>query len=761
MTTRAGPAVTSSSPPDPGPGRGGAVLATPGRGGRLGRLRRVHPALALVCAPVVFNLVALRHEASVVSTLNDSSFHEQMVRYAVHQLQLGHLPLDGWYPYLGLGSPLFLHYQSLGATLAGLLGLAIGGDRAFSIALYLLVALWPVCVYLAARLLGLTRWQAGGAAVVSSFVASATGVGYEQPSYLFVGFGVWSQLIGMWGLPLAWGFTARAIRHGRGYALSAFFIAFTIASHFITGYLTALPLVLVPLAAPSELRRRLRRSAFVALCAFLASAWVTLPLVLTGRYTSLNEFLQGSVDTDSYGARQALRWLFDGSLFDFGRLLPVLTVLVLVGLARALWRWREDEVARLLALCFGVALVAFFGRPTLGPLLHLLPGARDLFLRRFVVGVQLAGILLAGVALERLAAGARSLAVRRTSWRLAPRPLLAGIGAVVATTALLAPAWTHALSTDNRDAFYVGQQRANDASIGPAIAELVAQAEVLGPGRFFAGNPTDGWGSLFTVGSSPGSVPVFKYLASLDVDLVGYTLRTSSLMTDPEGYFDEDDPADYPLFGIRYLLLPALNPPAAVGQVIAAARATLVERVGGDALYETHGDGYFRVVQTAGVIPADRTDIGLATEAFVHSSLALDGPYPVIAYGGQSPPATTLPAGGARATTGAVLAAGTDLPEGLASATVSAAGRSVVVLAVSYDPGWTATVDGRAAPTQMVAPALVGVAVSPGRHVVAFRYRPPSYYPELFALAVVGLAGPALLERSRRRRRGGSPAPDS
>ena len=44
----------------------------------------------------------------------------------------GHLPMTSWFPYLGLGSPQFLHYQGLPAMLTGVLGLATGGDSALS-----------------------------------------------------------------------------------------------------------------------------------------------------------------------------------------------------------------------------------------------------------------------------------------------------------------------------------------------------------------------------------------------------------------------------------------------------------------------------------------------------------------------------------------------------------------------------------------------------------------------------------------------------
>ena len=67
--------------------------------------------------------------------------------------------------------------------------------------------------------------------------------------------------------------------------------------------------------------------------------------------------------------------------------------------------------------------------------------------------------------------------------------------------------------------------------------------------------------------------------------------------------------------------------------------------------------------------------------------------------------------------------------------------RATVVLSASYDPGWHATVNGRPAPTVMVAPALVGVVVGPGVHTVAFTYDGYGSYTALFVLAFVVLAG--------------------
>ena len=72
---------------------------------------------------------------------------------------------------------------------------------------------------------------------------------------------------------------------------------------------------------------------------------------------------------------------------------------------------------------------------------------------------------------------------------------------------------------------------------------------------------------------------------------------------------------------------------------------------------------------------------------------------------------------------------------------------AVVLLKASYDPSWTATVDGRAVKPVMMAPSLVGVAVGPGRHVVRFRYAPYGAYLALFAIGILTLLALTILPR--------------
>ncbi|HEY6428081.1 MAG TPA: hypothetical protein VIX84_12725, partial [Acidimicrobiales bacterium] len=321
----------------------------------------------VVALAMGWGLWALRPELRAVPYLDDSSIHQQMVRFAATRISQGHLPLTSWFPYLGLGSPQFLHYQSLPSMTAGLFGTFIDPDTVFRWSLYLLLALWPLTVYWCARLFGLSRWTAAAAAAVSPFLASVPGIGYEAQAYVWRGYGVWTQLWASWTLPLAWGFSYRALRSVRRQALlpAVLFIMITVALHFETGYLAFVPLVVWPFVVPSDLWRRLGRAVLVGGCALLASAWVIVPLLTQSHWAARNQVLEGTGLENGYGARQMLDWLFTGRLFDngfslFGVPFPVITVLVGVGIVACVVWWRTFVAGRALVSIFVLTLLMTF-----------------------------------------------------------------------------------------------------------------------------------------------------------------------------------------------------------------------------------------------------------------------------------------------------------------------------------------------------------------------------------------------------------------
>jgi hypothetical protein len=719
-----------------------------------GRTTAVWWPWSIVAAATGWNLVSLRALTLNVAYGNDSTMHEQMVRFATAQLRAGHLPLTSWFPFLGEGSPQFLHYQSLPAILTGLAGLAVGPDVAFRWSLYLLLSLWPVSIYLAARLFwastagagtaGAGRPAAAASAAMAPFLMSATGVGYEQVAYVWTGYGVWTQLWASWTLPLAWGLSWRAIRDGRGYLGAILLTALTVALHFETGYLALSVLLVWPLLAGRPLAARLRRAAVILGGSLLAAAWVIVPLVEQRRWAAVNEPLQGTGLVNGYGARDVLHWLLSGQLLDYGRL-PVISVLAALGLGLAWLAWSSSADARALLAALAVCLLFAFGRTTFGSLVDVIPGSADIFFRRFMMGVQLAALLLAGRGAAWLAARCvRLLEAGVPRWPA----ILSPAAVLVAAVAVLAPVWLQLGAYDRADGTAIAAQRRADATQGADLDRLVAVIERDGGGRTYAGMPSN-WGENFTV----GEVPVFQYLESLDVDEVGYTLRTASLMTDPEYYFDDRDPSDYQLFAVRYLILPAGTKPPV------PARPTM--RSGPYWLWTINDAGYVQAGQIVGEISANRTNVGARSVPLLHSGLAADGAYLGVRYGsagGGNGPLPTVPS---QSLAGMVSAQSADLDDGEASATVRMRQPGVAVLSASYDPGWTATVNGRPEPIRMVAPALVAVDVPAGTDHVVFRYHGYGDYPALLALGGLALAMVALapwcVEYARRR----APIPSS
>jgi hypothetical protein len=708
----------------------------------LARLKWPH---ALVGLSTLFGLVALRGETRFAQPLNDSAFHMQMVRWAGGQIHRGRVPLDGWFPDLSLGSSFFHHYQSLPETLTAYAAVGTGSPyrTAYLWILYLLLASWPISVYFGSRLLGWGDWTAAGAAATASLlVFSAPGFvsyGFEWGSYIWSGTGLYGQLWAMWLLPLAWGLTWRTVKDGRRYAAAAIAVALTIACHFIAGYLALLTIGVwvIALIGAGRVVPRLIRAAAVAGGALLIALWVLVPLIEGTTWTNNSEYFRGTAFDDSYGAGKVLGWLVRGQLFDQHRI-PVITLLFAAGLVVCIARARRDARARGLLGVFLLSLILFSGRHALGPVLGWLPGSADVQFQRFEMGVDLAGILIAGVGV-----GAGVNALRRLWDQRIPSKygIYWGVAVIAVVVVILAPAWSDRWDLARTSAGYIEQQQVYDATSGRAVRGLIAKVKSLGGGRVYAGLPGN-WGKTYKV----GYVPMYTWLADHDVDQVGWDFRTlNSLSTDIEATFDEKNLAQYQMLGIRYLLLPAGHVPPVPAKLIASA--------GGSELYRVATSGYFQVVDRTAAITADRNDLEYVTRGWRQSDFALHDLYPGIAFAGSTPPP---PTSGGAGKPGAVVSSTEDRAGGVFAASVAMRRAAVALLKASYDPSWTATVDGRSVKPVMMAPSLVGVDVGPGRHFVRFRYAPYAAYPVLFALGILVAIALALVPRraalSRRSR---------
>jgi hypothetical protein len=701
----------------------------------------------LVAVAIEFNLWTLRAEAAPVTYQNDSVVHITMVEWARDRIEVAQLPFDGWFPNLGLGSAQFHHYQSLPHIVTGLLATVFGTEKTFAVLLYLLLCFWPLSVYWSARLVGWGRWPSAIAALVAPLVASTPGFGYESSSYTWQGWGLWPQLWAMWLLPLAWASTWRAVAQRGSISLAALVLSATVACHYMTGYLAFLSVGVIVVIGLKDFGRRLLRGVLVVVAALAASAWVVVPIWLDRAWIVKDEFLASvPIWHDSFGARKVLGWLLWGELFD-GLRFPTLTILVGVGMVVCVARWRRDERARLLLALFVLSLLLFFGRPTLGPVLDLLPASEELFLHRYIIGVHMAGILLAGVGGAWLGRSAFNLSRSHVASHL--RPLSVGAALAVTLLVVLWPALQERAASATQGGRWIREQRAVDATEGRNVAALVQAAASSEPGRFYSGL-LNSWGERYTI----GYVPIFRVYAQWGADSIGNILRTASLSTTIEPRFDETNPGHYDMFNVRHLILHADQQP-----LVPAAEVT---RRGQHVLWTVDTSGYFQFVDIVGpVVVANRSNIGPKMEPFMNSDLPGRGHYQPVSFAGSSAASITAdPMTVPPAPPGTVSDVAIDMGAGYARATVDAERPGALILKVSFDPRWRVTVDGVQVPPQMFSPSFVGRELTTGRHEVSLEYIPFPRYDILVAIAVVSLLGPTAVARLRHRSRDRSPDPD-
>lgn len=692
---------------------------------------------------VAWGLILLWPERADVWYLNDASVHRSMVEWAAGRFRAGHIPFDGWYPYLGLGASRFHHYQSLPHILTGA-AWSVFGRGVFGWSLYLLLATWPVSVFHGGRLLGLGPWPAAVAALASPLIVSAPGLGYEWGSYVWLGSGTWAQLWGMWLLPICLGSCWQAVS-GRGRLwVAGLLLGSTIAVHLLTGYFAVLALGVFVLARPSELVPRVGRGVVVAVAGAVASAWMLVPLLVDARWAINDEFSRGTPFYDSFGGSQAVRWLVTGELFDRGRL-PMLTVAAALGVVVAIRGWRREAPRVLLGL-LALGLVLFSGRPTFAWLIDPLPGSEDLFLRRFVFGVHLAGLYLAGLGAVWAVSLAQRALARAGAGSARARAAIA-VAAIAAIVCVPAAIERIGYAGDNRVA--IDAQRFATSVDGAGFTELAAEAMARGDGRLSAGRRSPSPPTYLV-----GSVPAYAALTNLQADAVGFARPTWSLATGAEFRLDPADAAMLDLFGVRYVLHP--------DTAGAPEGWTEVGRSGRHVLSASPTSGYVRLVDTLPEIEVDRRTIGERTAWFLRSDLPAVGMIPLLRFPGTIAATPTLDPGDLPAQApGEVTEQRHDPAAGVYAATTEATRPAVAMFAVSFDPRFEAFVDGRQVSPQALAPGVIGVPVPTGRHDVELVYRPIDWYPALFALGLAALLALALVERrARRRSRGpGEPHP--
>lgn len=706
---------------------------------------------ALLAATISFGLYALRPEATVGAPLpNDGVIHLLNLERAANKLISGRESDISWLDPTGMGSPMSHYYQPLPyaataaiyALLSQALRIPISLDASYGWVLYALLSAFPLSVFWFARRLGASNLAAALAAALTPLVVTDGLDGIEYSSYLWRGHGLFTQLWAMVLLPLAAGQAYLFVWLGRGLPMAALLAAATVYSDVGLGCLalgSAVLLSLLPILMAETLgegltqaRRRLTRLALL-----LATVTLMATPVLAPHFENAGNLAYGVWESDSrydsYGRDWVLSAFLGGALLDFGRI-PILTVLALAGTLLSLFSWRREGRLAPAALAL-LWLALFFGRTTWGAAADLLPASAWIPMGRFVIGLQLAAVVLGGLA---LAAPWEAGMVRRGRWL--------SVAVVLATALVLIPAYQGRLTYLAENNSAIGVNKAAYSREASEMRALVATVKAGGPGRTYAG-PAAGWGGKYRV----GDVPVYALLTRAGLDTIGTTFPAMSLNPDTQRLFDETRRDHFEAFNVRYVVAPS--------DWSAPSFLEVSERFGRHVLYKAPASGYLQVAGSAMAFRGLGRDLYFGATDWLASRLPAALDYPTVQLDAiERNEKDSFPLTGARdvfAGTGPLLptfANGEVLSEEWhpdeVSARVEMTAPGTLVFKVPYQEGWSAEADGAAAQVVRVLPNYVAVKLQPGLHLVRFRYQPPRPSAPLSAVGLLGLLAAILLGRS-------------
>ena len=242
------------------------------------------------------------------------------------------------FPYIALGSPQFLHYQSLAAVLTGVLAQIISPASAVAWTTYLLLGTWPICVYISrSALLALAHglrparpWRAlscraPSAPATSSGLTSSSGTDSGPSSSRC---GACRSPGGSPGAPINYRQAQAGGRcRRRGHDLHALRDRVPVA---------APPFDLAVAGSQGSCTAPEGRL-FVGATGLVVSSWAWVPLVPKRNGPASTRCLAGTKYQQGYGASRMLSWLFRGRVFDSGSAIAIISILAVFGLLFSLF----------------------------------------------------------------------------------------------------------------------------------------------------------------------------------------------------------------------------------------------------------------------------------------------------------------------------------------------------------------------------------------------------------------------------------------
>lgn len=688
--------------------------------------------ILLLLFAVGFNLWTYRLEPTALLDPNDNTFQYALVNrtnqiwdYALKTRNFL-LLIDHWVPNWAQGYNLPYYYSHVPQIFVVALWRLTRIGTLFQFyhwVIYLLLCFFPISLFVALRIIGVSWLSAGFGALIASHLSTDGLYGLDPASFLWRGYGLSSQLFAMIWLPLALAYAYR----GRVLP-TILFLAATTAGHLGIGIIAFMSVAVVGIKHVKKL------PLIYGGVGLLLGYWI-LPILLGGNYHNTSVW-DPIWKFDSYGYAEVLKNLFNGDLFDFGRL-PILTLFVFVGLFRL----------QPFSLLFIFWLLMYFGRATWGSLIDLIPGMSDFHLSRFIVGVHIAGLFLIPIGFE---------------WILSKTKLILCVSLVPFVLFVVYP---QTLRYATHNDFLINRANTDFTKISADTNSLLLTVNSLllkHPGRVYFGRGGN-WGKNFKVAETP----YYLYGSTFGIPTILWLPQTWSPNSDTEQFFSDDKLADYTLYNVRYVVTPLNLPKDQIRDFWAPLATGKTWR-----LYSVDVPGYI----TTGIRPAI---VSSAKENFtnlIHLWITSDYPqqnlYPQLTFSpvlSQLPRFSMLDEVTYRVPDGSLHNLFAEVPRYLPPTSLSSQSspstptllsqssdsdmvfratvevpknctECLVILKQTFHPSWRATVDGKSVDTMTVFPFYTAVNVnSPGKHDVVFSYEPSGIKKALLLVSFVSL----------------------
>ncbi|KKQ01646.1 MAG: hypothetical protein US11_C0005G0002 [Candidatus Roizmanbacteria bacterium GW2011_GWA2_36_23] len=590
---------------------------------------------------VILNAYLYRNELFIKADANDNNFQYALVDEAKNtwdNVFAGKLSpfylLDSFNERWSEGFPLAMYYSHLPQAAIALLGYVkiITLDQWFNLIKYLMLVLLPVSFFVGARRMGFNYISAVAAAVFSQIIFTDGLYGIDVSSFLWRGWGLSSQLFAVFFLPLAFSYSYGYFSENKGFGKALLFNFLVAESHSGVFFMLALSYIVIFLF---ELAIKLRfdtappinffkRFFIFCLLNLLILSYFLIPFFFYNNYRGYSNW-DSLWKFNSYGWKQIVIWLFNGNIFDFGRL-PFISILAALGFFIA--RKRSEIIFSIL---FFFYLMLYFGRATFGNLIDVIPGFSEFHLSRFIVMVQFSGIFLAAASIESIF---RNLDIVFFALKNFPSQLNGlfksskKISAISNITKLIVvilliyliyqaekPIIKYAGENNNLISEFNKKYTAEEKS----YKQILDKLKTLPKARVYAGRPGN-WGRNMTIGGNQ----LYMALSKDGIPVIGFAPESWSPNSEYDQFFNEQDKDFYDLYNVGYIVSTVdFTPPDFAKPVFKTGRYQL---------YEVETNGWFTLAKSDLTVSSDKTNLFNVTKLWMESNQLKNNNYPKISY---------------------------------------------------------------------------------------------------------------------------------